>query len=461
MGHRFALTAVAPLLLAFVALGLLVSPSTARADDCPADHNLEIHADRSDGVLPQNNNPASGQPITFGYSYCRGTDVYRSRVIWDRIDQGDPPEHQHGQLSQEYPGASLGFSGDGIVFMPQAPGTYQVQVLLYSETDPTPITGRLLLVRFSCGASGCPNGSTGPTGPTNPGDPGECKVSNVSLLTGQPGDRVTVAGTGFGSGGQVTFGDALAPIESWTGSRIVAFVPEGATSGAIVVRCGSTTNTNPLPVFTVADPNNLPPVANPVIRRLRHQPTKVALDGSLSSDPDGKVVAYRWTEKGRSLGRARTLTRRFSAGRHTVTLTVTDNDGATSSKSVRFTVTRSRKPTPTTSTVRTPSDVLFAFGSCTLSARGRTYLRQLRPLVRSADWLRISGHTDWVGSNAYNQKLSVCRAKAVKNVLLSGLRPAPKKVTVRGYGERHPVASNATAAGRAKNRRVEIVFRTS
>lgn len=65
------------------------------------------------------------------------------------------------------------------------------------------------------------------------------------------------------------------------------------------------------------------------------------------------------------------------------------------------------------------------------------------------------GHTDGVGSDEYNQKLSIRRAEAVKAYLVSKGIEA-NRVYTEGKGKKQPVADNKTAEGRAKNRRVEI-----
>ena len=70
--------------------------------------------------------------------------------------------------------------------------------------------------------------------------------------------------------------------------------------------------------------------------------------------------------------------------------------------------------------------------------------------------VRVEGYTDAIGSDAYNQRLSERRAKAVMNYLVSrGI--APSRLQAVGYGESNPVASNETAEGRAQNRRAELV----
>ena len=71
--------------------------------------------------------------------------------------------------------------------------------------------------------------------------------------------------------------------------------------------------------------------------------------------------------------------------------------------------------------------------------------------------IQIEGHTDSTGSDSYNQLLSERRASSVRDFLLNqGIEPRRTRAT--GYGERQPVASNETAAGREQNRRVELTL---
>lgn len=70
----------------------------------------------------------------------------------------------------------------------------------------------------------------------------------------------------------------------------------------------------------------------------------------------------------------------------------------------------------------------------------------------------IEGHTDSVGSDASNMALSQRRAKAVRDYIVKNFKVDGKRLTAKGYGETRPVADNATAAGRAQNRRIEAVF---
>jgi outer membrane protein OmpA-like peptidoglycan-associated protein len=96
--------------------------------------------------------------------------------------------------------------------------------------------------------------------------------------------------------------------------------------------------------------------------------------------------------------------------------------------------------------VAVPADVLFAFDSARISPAGRA---ALRALDLGDGPVAVTGHTDARGSSAYNRALSLRRARAVAAAL-------PVRARVIGAGKSHPVATNRTAAGRARNRRVEI-----
>jgi OOP family OmpA-OmpF porin len=70
----------------------------------------------------------------------------------------------------------------------------------------------------------------------------------------------------------------------------------------------------------------------------------------------------------------------------------------------------------------------------------------------------IEGHTDSVGSEAYNQKLSQRRADSARDYLIKNLSVSANRLTAKGFGEGQPVASNDTEEGRSKNRRIQAVF---
>lgn len=101
--------------------------------------------------------------------------------------------------------------------------------------------------------------------------------------------------------------------------------------------------------------------------------------------------------------------------------------------------------------------VLFAFDSAKLTPAAETTLDGVVEKLRGADVLaiRVDGHTDSVGSDAYNQGLSERRAASVVDYLISQGVPA-EKLTSQGLGESKPIEDNGTDDGRAQNRRVEI-----
>ena len=112
---------------------------------------------------------------------------------------------------------------------------------------------------------------------------------------------------------------------------------------------------------------------------------------------------------------------------------------------------------PTSEKVTFAADAFFDFDKSVLKPEGKA---KLDDLVSKMSGLNLEviiavGHTDSVGSDAYNQNLSVRRSEAVKSYLTSkGVEK--NRVYTEGKGEKQPVADNKTAEGRAKNRRVEI-----
>ena len=103
------------------------------------------------------------------------------------------------------------------------------------------------------------------------------------------------------------------------------------------------------------------------------------------------------------------------------------------------------------------ADAFFDFDKSVLKPEGRAKLDDLVSKIQgiNLEVIIAVGHTDSVGSDAYNQRLSVRRAEAVKAYLVSkGIER--NRIYTEGKGEKQPVADNRTAEGRAKNRRVEV-----
>ena len=110
--------------------------------------------------------------------------------------------------------------------------------------------------------------------------------------------------------------------------------------------------------------------------------------------------------------------------------------------------------------VNMPQDVLFATDSASLRP---DLTRDINAVAGSLlrypnSRIEVIGHTDDTGSNAYNQDLSQRRAVSVSNILRDNGVPG-SRLSAFGRGEDAPIASNATPAGRAQNRRVEIIIR--
>ena len=114
-------------------------------------------------------------------------------------------------------------------------------------------------------------------------------------------------------------------------------------------------------------------------------------------------------------------------------------------------------PAPTSEKVTFAADAFFDFDKAVLKPEGKAKLDDLTGKLKdiTLEVIIAVGHTDSIGTDQYNQRLSVRRAEAVKSYLVSKGVEA-NRIYTEGKGEKQPVADNKTRDGRAKNRRVEI-----
>jgi len=114
-------------------------------------------------------------------------------------------------------------------------------------------------------------------------------------------------------------------------------------------------------------------------------------------------------------------------------------------------------PNPMANKVVFNADTFFDFDKAIVKPEGKKLLDQVAAQAGTINLETIIavGYTDWIGSDAYNLKLSQRRAAAVKAYLVSKGVDA-NRIYTEGKGKANPIAPNTTAAGRAKNRRVEI-----
>lgn len=110
--------------------------------------------------------------------------------------------------------------------------------------------------------------------------------------------------------------------------------------------------------------------------------------------------------------------------------------------------------------VEMPNTILFGYDSSSLQYQARQKLDQITDILLRypQTTITVMGHTDSIGSASYNQRLSERRAQSVADYL-RGRGVQPYRINSVGYGESRPIASNATEAGRQRNRRVELEIR--
>ena len=114
-------------------------------------------------------------------------------------------------------------------------------------------------------------------------------------------------------------------------------------------------------------------------------------------------------------------------------------------------------PAPTSEKVSFAADALFDFDKAILKAEGKAKMDDMVSKMKgiNLEVIIAVGHTDSIGTDEYNQKLSIRRAEAVK-AYLQGKGIEANRIYTEGKGEKQPVADNKSTAGRAQNRRVEI-----
>jgi outer membrane protein OmpA-like peptidoglycan-associated protein/sugar lactone lactonase YvrE len=267
------------------------------------------------------------------------------------------------------------------------------------------------------------------------------------------GDGTTLADAGpapshvYGTAGTypatltVTDTNGCSAVLIHSGSRVDCVNATGATRTLMV--------TIPSAAAPVTYP---PPVA---VATARVVGAGFELDSKGSRDAGGHIVAVTWRWDGHLLSHARRFhfTPHLTARPRTYTfvLTVTDNHRA--SDTARVAAKASYREVTTTATIANAA--LFAFDSATVAEQAGELLQDIARSAHGVVRVDIEGHASADGSAAYNLGLSLQRALAVRRIMHDAGLPA-RVFHVVAYGETHPLASNATAAGRRQNRVVLI-----
>ncbi len=115
------------------------------------------------------------------------------------------------------------------------------------------------------------------------------------------------------------------------------------------------------------------------------------------------------------------------------------------------------EPEPVLEAVRVELDVKFDFDKATIRQDAYDDIEVLADFMKQYDQTSttVEGHTDAIGTDAYNQRLSMQRAQSVRDALVNRYGVEASRLEAIGYGESRPIADNSTELGRAINRRVE------
>jgi len=137
-----------------------------------------------------------------------------------------------------------------------------------------------------------------------------------------------------------------------------------------------------------------------------------------------------------------------------------NGEGGSANDTASVSVVAPPAPAPKAEELCVTLNINFATGKAAIPAQSRLDLKKIADFMKTYPQVKgvIEGHTDNVGGKAMNDKLSLRRAESVKNYLVKDFGIDPERLQAKGYGFSKPVASNATAEGRKKNRRIVANF---
>jgi outer membrane protein OmpA-like peptidoglycan-associated protein/WD40 repeat protein len=361
-------------------------------------------------------------------------------------------------------------------------------------------------------------------GPTIGSSPGTSSIAVYSVasngeLTAASGSPFTAGGqfgpdpVAFSPGGDLI----AAAVSGYTDSEVSAYTvspaalpgaPSTTTSSPATTTPTATTPTTTTPGSTVTGPpaptppfggTPAPPGAVLPDALVKVPPPVAAASAKLAAGASAtayrlssagskaaahhRLISYTWKLAGRIIGHTADPVYKFARPneRYTVHLTVVENGGESDSAAVTVHPTEAKQSharththththtqtiiSTTNATLTLSSDTLFAWNSFTLTAAAKSALSKARAVIVKSPAVKISGYCDNTGDNdpvsegnTYNDWLSKMRALAVADFLYND--HVAKTVVVSGYGRTDFVATNATAVGRAENRRVVIGYET-
>jgi outer membrane protein OmpA-like peptidoglycan-associated protein len=213
----------------------------------------------------------------------------------------------------------------------------------------------------------------------------------------------------------------------------------------------------PPPPVVAPVPPNRQPVCRLTAPAQAQVGEAVTLDASGSSDPDNDQLSYTW-DFGDGTPPTRTPVARATQsyariGNYTARVTADDGRGGSCSATAPITIIQRFV------LAERGGKVLFDFNKAVLKPAAKSQLAGVLQAAKEQPGVQVLvvGHTDSIGSDAYNLRLSQRRTESAVDYMVQNGVPR-QNIKAEWRGEREPVASNANAAGRAQNRRVEITL---